>query len=204
MTAETVQSQAKVEADWLRDFCKNVVENQLPGSSPESGFGSSNRLLGVGGSAYAMFLESPVHGPYGALISHQQTQSSTDEVIGFLERNGWTDVAQRLQEIRSVVAEEGGSDIDSGSALTLSNIVRRNATAERPRIGVGDDGMLDAVWSLGSDGIFTVECFADNEVGCAILLDSGARAHSKRMPASEAGALIDCFHDLGYLSRDAE
>ena len=129
---------------------------------------------------------------------------STEAVIENLERDGWSEVGGRLRELRNIVDEEGGIEIDAGSAQTLGYVVRRNGSAPRPRIGVGDDGMLDAVWALGSDGIFAVECFGGGEVGCAILLERGKRSHSKRMPVAEVGALIDCFLELGYLSRDAE
>ena len=102
-------------------------------------------------------------------------------------------VAQRLREIRASLREDSDGDMSIKSLVTLRQALGRVPRVPDPRIGSGESGILEAVWSFGDEGMLVLDCREDGRLGCVILprfdggafsetLDVGSGLHSAGPP----------------------
>ena len=128
-------------------------------------------------------------------------QAPAVEVGSVLDRLAvfWPDVGSRVREIRSALREDFDCDLHPRSLKTLNQVLQQVPHVPQPRIGAGDDGTLDAIWTLGDTGIFTAEFLADGMVGCAAVLNRGEPSYSETLEVRPACALLSCLARLRLL-----
>lgn len=118
-----------------------------------------------------------------------------------LEALQWGKVARRPREVRVSLREDEDADISVRSLVTLRQTVRRVPRIPDPRIGSGESGILEAVWSFGDQGMLALDCREDGRLGCVILPSADGGAFSETLGVEAACALLDRLPRSGLLRR---
>ena len=118
-----------------------------------------------------------------------------------LEASQWGKVAKRLREIQASLRDDSDGEISIKSLVTLRQALRRVPSVPDPRIGSGESGILEAVWSFGDQGMLVLDCREDGRLGCVILPRFDGGAFSETLDVEAACALLDRFSGSGLLGR---
>ena len=159
-------------------------------------------MILAAGRAFTWVPPSPTPEPIvGPLIRSLPGPATVTSVIDSFEVLQWGKVAQRLREIQASLREDSEGDISIKSLVTLRQTLRRVPRVPDPRIGSGEGGILEAVWSFGDEGMMVLDCREDGRLGCVILPSADGKAFSDTFQVEAACTLLDCLFGSGLLGR---
>ena len=133
------------------------------------------------------------------LLKEIEAASTHEEISAVLGLNGFEAAADRLSQLRSLVAEDSDEPrLEIESVRALASFLMSERQLPDPQIGVSPDGFIQIEWRVPTNGILAMEFLPSNLIRFAAIsapTQSGVARMSVHgtLPKDEALATVQPF-----------